>query len=362
MSSPLEKYPWGVVVPNPASLAAISLNRAIYLNSENKDVLVKKRDEQLLIEQSIPKRTEWVGTSGFEHFKKYIYTSGHYDDGLSEAQQSESLALISLVRDNLMPAVLFFQWLDDDNYNEVTYPQLAELGGIGLGWILPGICKRTVTTELTAILSYSNGGVDPVNKSINLAQMRESVIKSATNTIYTLSNRLKQFNKFAKVSSGFYGSGFITAIDCLVFGYLAPVIGAPWKNTVLKDILLKPENKILIHFIDDMSSKLFPEVPKPTSTGEKQLEEINQKTKIVKNSINALIVVGILSYFVSRSSFSPLIKVHVKRIKMSWSRFLDWMYPSIKSDLKGIPVYVTTQNNVLVDEISKFNPLRPKPL
>ena len=77
MSSPSEKYPWGVIVPNPASLAALSLNRAIYLNSENKDVLVKKRDEQLLIEQSIPKRKEWVGTSGFEHFNKYIYTIFH---------------------------------------------------------------------------------------------------------------------------------------------------------------------------------------------------------------------------------------------------------------------------------------------
>jgi hypothetical protein len=356
MSSPLEKYPWGVIVPNPASLAALSLNRAIYLNSENKDVLVKKRDEQLLIEQSIPKRKEWVGTSGFEHFNKYVYTSGHLDDGLSVSQQNESLALISLVRDKLMPAVLFFQWMDEDNYNEVTYPHLADLGGIGLGWILPGMCKRTVTDELTAILSYSNGGVDTINKSINLVQMRDSVTKLATSAIKTLSNRLKQFNQSSKVSSGFYGAGFITSIDCLVFGYLAPVIGAPWKNTILRDILFKPENKILIHFIDDMSSKLFPEVPKPTSTGGKQSEEVSQKSKIVKNSINALIVVGILSYFVSRSSFSPLIKVHVKRIKSNWSKFLVWMYPSTKSELKGIPVYATTQSSALVEEISNYQP------
>ena len=112
-------YPWGVLVPNPASLAALSLNRAIYLNSKNKDILVKKRDEQLLIEQCIPNSKEWVGTSGFEHFNKYIYTSGHYDDGLSPVQQAETLALISLVRDKLLPAVLFFQWMDEENYREI---------------------------------------------------------------------------------------------------------------------------------------------------------------------------------------------------------------------------------------------------
>ena len=217
------------------------------------------------------------------------------------------------------------------------------------------MCKRTVTDELTAILSYSNGGVDTINKSINLEQMRDSVTKLATSAIKTLTNRLKKFNHSKKSCSGFYGdSGLITSIDCLVFGYLAPVIGAPWKNKVLRDILFEPENKILIHFIEDMSSKLFPEVPKPTS--EKRVEEASQKSKIVKNSINALIVVGILSYFVSRSSFSPLIKVHVKRIKASWSKFWVWMYPSTKSELKSIPVWMSTEKSDLVEEITNFQP------
>ena len=119
--------------------------------------------------------------------------------------------------------------------------------------------------------------------------------------------------------------------------------------------LHRPDNKILIHFLDDISTKLFPEVPKPSTTSQ-AIQETSQKTKVIKNSINALIVVGILSYFVSRSNFSPLIKVHVKRLKTSWSKMIDWMYPSTKTDLKGIPVYATVRTSPVMEDINKFKP------
>ena len=234
MQNPREKYPWGVMVPNPASLAALSLNRAIY--RRKKDMLVKNRDESLLIEQSAPNKRDWVGTNGFEHFYNYIFMSGYNDDGLTSLQQHETLALISLVRDKLLPAVLYFQWLDEENYTDVTYPYLAELGGPGFGWFLPGLCKRKVIDDMSSILSYENGGVDAINKSVDLEQMKNSVLKMAESAVRTLVNRLKQFNSSVKISMGFYGVDNITAVDCLVFGYLAPVLGAPWKNTELQDL------------------------------------------------------------------------------------------------------------------------------
>ena len=211
---------------------------------------------------------------------------------------------------------------------------------------------------MTAILSYSNGGVDPINKSINHEQMKNCVLKSATEAITTLSNRLKHNNPAVKISTGFYGSQNITSIDCLVYGYLATIIGAPWKNTSLKDILLKPENQILVSFVDDMSSKLFPEVPRPSSTGlNNSPVEPTQKAKIVKRVINAGIVLFIMGYIVSRSAYSPLIKLHVKRFRNYWGRFLGWIYPSTKTRLKNdYKVLASTERSQVIDEISKFEP------
>ena len=84
---------------------------------------MKKRDEQLLQEQSIPNCREWAGAVGFEHFNRYVYTSGHQDAGLSALQRAEWLALIALVRDKLLPAVLYFQWLAEDNYRHLKKPR-----------------------------------------------------------------------------------------------------------------------------------------------------------------------------------------------------------------------------------------------
>merc|ERR1712179_77228 len=111
-----------------------------------------------------------------------------------------------------------------------------------------------------------------------------------------------QYNtqKFQRSTFSFYGHSKTTSIDCLVYGYLASVIGAPWKTCDLREILLKPEHKILINFVDDMSTKLFPEVPKPSTTFNKHLssQEQSQKSKIIKNSVNAALVIAIMTFFV----------------------------------------------------------------
>lgn len=211
-----------------------------------------------------------------------------------------------------------------------------------------------MTAELSAVLSQcGSGSVDPINKSIDYDKMRAHVLKLASSVLVTLDNRLKQYNGFGKTNSGFYGPTNITTIDCLIFGYLATVIGAPWKSQDLQELVRSHTS--LIQFVDDMSAKLFPEVPKPSITGAPNYGKNTDKQIFAKTTVNAILLVAFCGFLISQSPYKRMIYFHAQRIRRSWASFLNWMYPSTESSLKTIPVLVGTQKTKFMDKLEKFD-------
>lgn len=363
------RYRWGVLVPNPASLAAITLNRAIHRTLLEPNELDLKREEHALVKASVPFTSQWAGAIGFEHFNRYIYTNGglHTERNFSARENAESLALTALVRDKLLPAVLFFQWIDEENYENWTKPYCAELAGIGWGLILPAKVKTAVAAELTAIMSYTGGGVDTINGSIDVERMRNYALKLAKEAIGTLSNRLRKYHESssnhskADVVKGFYGVNNLTSVDCLVYSYLAVIRGAPWPNKALQDLLTEHAN--LCAFIEEMSMHLFPEVPRPsvTSTGV-QDDDTTKRRELIKNSINAGLVFMVVGFLVYNSPFATIAKRNLTRIRESCSQFFNWLYPSTeRAAIKPLEVTATAETPRLMHEATTFIPKAATP-
>jgi len=368
-----KRYEWGVRTPNAASLAAISLNRVRSRNADRDDGFDFDREEAALLAKSVPGCSEWAGAVGFERFNRYaLKWKLEPDQQLSTSQAAETMALLSLVREKLLPAILFFQWIDDENYTSWTKPEVSKLSYFPFCLYEPAMIQRTVAAELTAIMNYTGGGVDAINNSIDIARMRDYVMKLAKEAIGTLSNRLRlghgdmyrSGDGSADGISMFHGYA-ITTIDCLVYGYLGVILGARWKNPALQEIITGNDKYMnLSRYVDEVGRRLFPEVPIPsiTRSGLDPDPDREWYDTVIKRTLNVTIILGFAYIVLASSPYMPIARINARVLKRRITRTFDFLYPKLKQGVpKEIPIVAQAETPSTLHAVSKFTPPKPQP-
>lgn len=187
------------------------------------------------------------------HLQKQNYNA---DDGLSPRQCSDIIAYTALLRDKLYPALLYLWWVDEKNYTELTRPWYAKVLRFPLNYFLPGRQQRAARKTISALWN---------SEDMLEVQVEASVFKDAQECLNLLSHRLGE-NEF------FFGKN-PCSLDAIVFGFLAPLLKAPFPNASLQSHLKSCLN--LSQFVTRILQKYFPMSPQ-------ELEEQKRKDQLEK--------------------------------------------------------------------------------
>jgi len=153
---------------------------------------------------------------------------------LSAAEKADLRAYMSLVHNVLGNAMLYFTWLDDQVYNDITRHRVGSVYNFPLKYLLPWSLRRKVLSQLTAL---KWGERQP-----------EEVYREVETCLLALSERLGD-------SEYFFGAS-PTELDALVFGYLFTMITTRLPNPHQMGNLVK-HNSNLIKFCQRLEREFF---------------------------------------------------------------------------------------------------------
>lgn len=330
-----QQYPWGVIVNNPVALATITMLRS----ANNSPTLVQGTidftiQERKLLLGCAPYSSSWDGlsASAFENIINYhkFLTKQSYniDDCLSTTEKAEIKGLITIVRDKIVPAVVFCTWLNEENYNRTTKPALSKFRNFPLNLFLPWKTQLKIASDFEKIAKFNGTCVDLVTGEVDWIGLEKHYERLAVEGIDLLANRLR-------TSQGrfFYGEN-ICSLDCILFGYLGIVRGAPWANRSLQLQLIKFKN--LTNYLDEISSELYPSIPKPSTTSvpEKVNEKLKKWDKYFRMSVAFCFVAVVLT-----PAILPKISGLLKSRKSNKTQFIESSPPPAQQNDEQIQLF-----------------------
>lgn len=167
---------------------------------------------------------------------------GHdIDSHLSQQERSEMLAYSDLLSDRLLPAILYMQWLDTDNYLNVTRLKYGKLLAFPRSLFYLSSNRKSVNNF---IMRGSSPETTVEGKKIEL-------LRRATECLSLLSSKLSR-NKYL------YGDQ-PSSLDAMLFGYLEVIRQCPLLgNNTLNTKLNSSHN--LVGFCHRMKEDCFPQM------------------------------------------------------------------------------------------------------
>nr|CAD7587663.1 unnamed protein product [Timema genevievae] len=154
------------------------------------------------------------------------------DLNLSVKQRIQLKAYTQLIKEELYPGLLYSWWLDDINYNKVTWESYSS----NLSWPRKLYYPWSYKRDAQRLLKNKYGS------------HAERSLGSAMKCLNTLSIHLG--------AQKFFLGGSPTSLDAVVFAHLAPLLKAPLPSAALQMHLKKCRN--LVKFVERVIKEYFP--------------------------------------------------------------------------------------------------------
>lgn len=171
------------------------------------------------------------------HLRKQKYNA---DYDLSAKEGADSLAFTSFIEEKLLPALIYWRFVDSKNYVEVTRRWFSEHIPFPLSLFLPGKIHRQQNERLRLLR-----GEEHLEPEENL---EKELLRDAVECMNLLSQRLGH-------SQFFFGDS-PSSLDAFVFGHLAPVLKIKFPNSKLQQHLQTLDN--LCMFCSNILQLYFP--------------------------------------------------------------------------------------------------------
>jgi len=192
------------------------------------------------------------------------------DYNLTSKQISEVTAFIQLIDEKLGPAIKYLYWIDTKNHIEMTRPWFGKHLTFPLGLYYPNKYEQEAVKLIESLHGHYGDDGEIGNDTI----VETSVYKNAEECLTMLSNRLgDEHYMFGRSPS---------SLDAVMYGYLAPLLKAPFPNNTLQNYLKACAN--LVKFVVSISQNYFPKVVsvyelKQRENSDKKSETPGRKTK-----------------------------------------------------------------------------------
>lgn len=208
------------------------------------------------------------------HLKSCNYSA---DYNLTGKQLSEAGAFINLMEEKLGPALKYIMWIDTKNHIELTRPWFGAHLPFPLGLYYPNKYEKESVRLIESLYAQHSEYGEIGNDTI----VETSVYKEAQECLTLLSNRLGENHyMFGRSAS---------SVDAVMYGFLAPLLKAPFPNNSLQNYLNNCTN--LVKFVARISQNYFPSVVKRFEEGEKskkqQKKQQQQQEQQQKNNNNS---------------------------------------------------------------------------
>ncbi|XP_042907147.1 metaxin-1 [Parasteatoda tepidariorum] len=228
----------------------------------------------------------------FDNIVSYLQKQNYNADvDLSPKQCSDIIAYTALLRDKLYPALLYVWWVDEKNYCELTRPWYAKVLRFPLNYFLPGHQQRDAVKKIQTLWNSSD--------LINEDQKEIALYKDAQECLNQLSHRLGD-NDF------FFGKT-PCSLDAIVFGFLAPLLKAPFPNAALQNHLKACTN--LQKFVDRILQKYFPLSPEELEALKRKKEEEAEERNEFPNKWRNIIFSGLFATIMMLSYAATTVKI-----------------------------------------------------
>ncbi|KAK2168212.1 hypothetical protein LSH36_19g05007 [Paralvinella palmiformis] len=176
------------------------------------------------------------------------------DHELTTKQCADIVAFTALIEDKLVPALLYLWWVDSKTYLELTRPWFSSRLPFPLNFYLPLKKHKDYVNYLNQAYNADN---------LTETEREQKVYKDAKECLNILSSKLGNKDYFFGNSP--------SSLDAVVFGYLAPLLKAPFPNTVLQTHLKSCHD--LTRYCERILSKYFPLTPEEETELRKSEEE-----------------------------------------------------------------------------------------
>ena len=153
------------------------------------------------------------------HLKSLNYSA---DYNLTPKQQAEVAAITQLMEEKLYPALLYVFWIDLNNHSQLTCPWFAKQMTFPLNMYYPSKYRNHAESVMEGRFGIQFNDAPDVRSVIETA-----VHKNAEECLNMLAERLGEENFL-------FGQGPSSA-DALLYGYLAPLLKAPFPNPTLQN-------------------------------------------------------------------------------------------------------------------------------
>jgi len=187
--------------------------------------------------------TDFVSVT--KHLRSCNYSA---DYNLSSKQVAEANAFIQLMDEKLSPALKYLLWVDTKNQMEVTRPWYGKHLPFPLGLYYPNKFEQESVKLIESLYGQYSDNCEIGNDTL----AETTVYKGAEECLTILSNRLGESHyMFGRSPSG---------LDAVMYGYLAPLLKAPFPTNTLQNYLKSCTN--LAKFVVRISQNYFPKVVK----------------------------------------------------------------------------------------------------
>lgn len=205
------------------------------------------------------------------------------------------MAFTSLIEEKLLPALIYWSWVDSKNFVEVTRRWFSEHLPFPLSLVLPGRMQRQQSERLRLLR-----GEERLENEENL---EKELFREAAECLNLLSQRLGQ-------SQFFFGDS-PSSLDAFVFGHLAPVLKIKLPNSKLQQHLQTLEN--LCVFCTNILQLYFPRTgadPAPPRSAPPSSDDDHVPYKRRKQLLSVVVAMGaMLSY----ALFTGILSISVQQ-------------------------------------------------
>lgn len=171
----------------------------------------------------------------------YLRLHGYtLDYNISLKQCTDSYAFANIIGKRFKEVMYYVWWLDEVNYNELTYAWYSKAMPFPFNHFYPRYCKKMAKRIIDSSVSQDEDKEAAKNYIFNLA----------AETFSALATRLGD-------STFFYGDK-PCSLDALVYAYLAPLVYIPFPSDGIGHLLRKWPS--LIRYVDRVHKTLFPDL------------------------------------------------------------------------------------------------------
>ncbi|CAL8248964.1 unnamed protein product [Lota lota] len=235
------------------------------------------------------------------HLRKQKYNA---DYDLSAREGADTLAFSSLLEEKLLPALIHTFWMDSKNYVELTRRWYAEHMPFPLSLFVPGRLQAGQQARLR--LSRSDHALDAGE------ELEKELYGDAVECMNLLSQRLG--------SSKFFFGDSPSSLDAVVFGHLAPLLGAKLPSERLQRQLRSLDN--LTHFCANVLLLYFPSdgrenASRKASSQAEGGDVDHEPNKRRKQILSGLVAVGAMLAYALFTGILSIQHVHQRALESS---------------------------------------------